>query len=70
MSNVPGMISANTRVTVHSLGDGHEYSGIIKGISEFRSESGMPGRYIVECSYAQEHFGYPCFSVPEGCVRS
>lgn len=56
-------LSSNQPVIVFGLGDNKEYLGRIRGL-------GYEGSYIVECDYPKVAYGYPCFVVPEGCVRS
>lgn len=55
-------LPANSPVLVVRLGDGKEYLGRIRGL-------GTTGCYIVECNYSLATYGYPCFSVPEGCLQ-
>lgn len=59
---VSKILLANSPVLVVRLGDGKEYLGRIRGL-------GTTGCYIVECNYSLATYGYPCFSVPEGCLQ-
>lgn len=51
-------------VVIHSLGDGKEYTGVIKGIA---IEQPGPARiYIVASELAGE---YSCLTIPAACIR-
>ncbi len=58
------------QVTIHSLGDGNEYQGIIRGIAV--NDTLMP-IYIIEMldrPYAEEYdYPFSCYTVPACCIR-